>query len=50
MQIGKAVDVVVVEPLEIIEALQPPRKEPQEDAKRFATRNPTGRSQESCHP
>jgi len=50
VQIGKAIAVVVVEPVEIMEALQPPGKEPQEDAQRFATENPTGRSQEPCHP
>ena len=50
VQIGKAIAVVGVEPLEIMEALQPPGKEPQEDAQRFATENPTGRSQEPCHP
>ena len=33
VQIGKAIAVVAVEPLEIMEALQPPGKEPQEDAK-----------------
>lgn len=50
MQIGQAVAIVVVEPLEIIEALQPPMREPQEDAECFATGNPTCRSQEACHP
>lgn len=50
VQIGKASAVAVVEPLEIMDALQPPGKEPQEDAQHSATENPTGRSQEPCHP
>ena len=40
VQIGKAIAVVVVEPLEIMEALQPPGKEPQEDAKSFRNWKP----------